>query len=80
MEAGDIVAVQLPNWVEFAELQIALSRIGAVIQPVHTVFRARELARCSASARPTRVVTPGVFDGHDYAEVIRGIRRRPSVG
>jgi acyl-CoA synthetase (AMP-forming)/AMP-acid ligase II len=73
VEAGDIVAVQLPNWVEFAELQIALSRIGAVIQPVHTVFRARELAKLLGFCQTDWIVTPGVIDGHDYAGVIRGI-------
>ena len=40
---GDLVGVQLPNWPEFAFLQIALSRIGAVIQPTHLVFGEREV-------------------------------------
>ena len=43
VKAQDIVSVQLPNWPEFCFLQIALSRIGAVIQPAHLVFREREL-------------------------------------
>ena len=39
----DLVSVQLPNWLEFCFLQIALSRIGAVIQPSHLVYREREI-------------------------------------
>ncbi len=73
VRAGDIVAVQLPNWIEFAELQIALSRIGAVIQPVHTVFRARELAKLLGFCQTDWIITPGRYEGHDYAAVVRGI-------
>lgn len=70
---GDIVAAQLPNWLEFALLQIALSRIGAVIQPVHTVFRARELAKLLHFCDTDWIVTPGEHGDHDYAEVLRSI-------
>jgi acyl-CoA synthetase (AMP-forming)/AMP-acid ligase II len=70
---GDIVAVQLPNWIEFAELQIAVSRIGAVIQPVHTVFRARELAKLLGFCQTDWIIAPGVYEGHDFAGVLRSI-------
>jgi acyl-CoA synthetase (AMP-forming)/AMP-acid ligase II len=71
---GDIVAVQLPNWVEFWLLQLALSRVGAVIQPTHCVFRARELRTLFAFCETDFVIVPGTFDGHDYAATIRGLR------
>ena len=74
VRSGDIVAVQLPNWLEFCLLQLALSRIGAVIQPTHCVFRARELRRLFAFCETDVVVCAGVDDGHDYAGTIRGIR------
>src|ERR1700704_88806 len=31
---GDRVAIQIPNWTEFAAICLALSRIGAIIVPV----------------------------------------------
>ncbi|MCC7077155.1 MAG: AMP-binding protein [Acidimicrobiia bacterium] len=71
---GDIVAVQLPNWTEFCELQIALSRIGAVIQPLHLVFREREVRSLLDFCETDAVVVPGLHADHDYAGVIRGLR------
>lgn len=74
VERGDIVAVQLPNWIEFCLLQIALSRIGAVIQPTHTVFREMELSSLLGFCDTDFMVVPGEFEGHDYAQAVRNIR------
>ncbi len=49
--AGDIVAVQLPNWWEFVVVALAANRIGAAVNPLMPIFRERELAACSASPR-----------------------------
>ena len=43
--AGDVVTIQLPNWVEFALVFFALERLGAVAVTVN-----------GAATRPTRVV------------------------
>jgi len=40
---GDVVTVQLPNWIEFAVAFFALELIGAVANKVNPDFRAREL-------------------------------------
>ncbi|MCZ7530169.1 MAG: AMP-binding protein [Acidimicrobiia bacterium] len=74
VERGDIVAVQLPNWIEFCLLQIALSRIGAVIQPTHCVFRERELRSLLGFCDTDFVVVPDSFEGHGYANAVRNIR------
>lgn len=69
----DIVAVQLPNWVEFCLLQIALSRVGAVIQPTHMVFRERELRKLWSFCGTDCAVVPGEIEGHDYARTVRDL-------
>lgn len=69
----DIVAVQLPNWVEFCLLQIALSRIGAVIQPTHMVFRERELRKLLSFCGTDCVVVAGEVEEHDFAGTVRGL-------
>lgn len=57
--AGDVVSVQLPNWVEFIEAFVACLKIGAIINPVPTNLREWELrhifTRCNtvASIHPT---------------------------
>src|SRR4030088_2539524 len=40
---GDVVTIQLPNWVEFALVFFALERLGAVAVTVSVDFRSREL-------------------------------------
>lgn len=67
---GDIVAVQLPNWPEFCLLQTALSRVGAVIQPLHLVFREREVRSLLEFCETDAVVVPHVYGGHDYLDVV----------
>ena len=41
--AGDVVTMQLPNWIEFAFVFFALERLGAVAVTVSVDFRSREL-------------------------------------
>ncbi|MBT4159702.1 MAG: AMP-binding protein [Gammaproteobacteria bacterium] len=69
---GDIVGVQLPNWIEFCCLQIALSRIGAVIQPLHMVFGERELKNLCAFNETDAVIVCGEYRDKDYAAQMRG--------
>jgi acyl-CoA synthetase (AMP-forming)/AMP-acid ligase II len=71
---GDLVAAQLPNWPEFCFLQIALSRIGAVIQPVHLVFREREVRSLLKFCDTDAVIVPESFRDFDYADLMREIR------
>lgn len=74
VQKGDIVAVQLPNWVEFCFLQIALSRIGAVIQSSHMVFREREIGNLYRFCQTDFVVVPERFKDFGYADMMRGLR------
>jgi len=71
---GQIVAVQLPNWVEFCFLQIALSRIGAVIQPMHTVFRERDIGNLLRFCETDAMVVAESFKEVAYADMVRGLR------
>jgi len=71
---GDIVSVQLPNWPEFCFLQIALSRIGAVIQPMHLVFREREMRNLIQFCETDVAVVPESFGDQRYADMMRSIR------
>jgi cyclohexanecarboxylate-CoA ligase len=36
---GDRVAVQLPNWTEFAVISVALARLGAIMVPIMPIYR-----------------------------------------
>jgi acyl-CoA synthetase (AMP-forming)/AMP-acid ligase II len=43
IKKGDVVAVQLPNGIEFVELFLAAGAVGAVFQPLDIRFKADEL-------------------------------------
>ncbi len=71
---GDIVSVQLPNWYEMCLLQIALSRIGAVIQPMHMVYREREIQSMLGFCDTRAVIVPSEYRGFDYGRAVSDAR------
>jgi cyclohexanecarboxylate-CoA ligase len=71
---GDAVMVQLPNWIEFVVVTLALERIGAVINPVAPIFRQRELRAMLRLAKPVAAVLPASFRGWDYPSMFQELR------
>ncbi|MCW2889789.1 MAG: o-succinylbenzoate--CoA ligase, partial [Streptosporangiaceae bacterium] len=47
---GDRVAIQLPNWTDFAVISMAISRIGAIIVPIMPIYRRDEVGYMVESA------------------------------
>lgn len=73
---GDVVSVQLPNWPEFVVLLLAIERIGAVMNPLTTILRERELAQMLALGQSRVLVVPGLFRGFDHAAMAAGLAAR----
>src|SRR5215470_17336068 len=71
---GDVVAYQLPNWWEAAVLFLAAARIGAVVNPVLPLFRARELRFILRQSGASVLIIPGQFRGCNYPELIGDLR------
>lgn len=63
---GDVVAIQLPNWWEFAVLALACGRVGAIVNPLMPIFRQRELSFMLGFAEAKVFVTPKSFRGFDH--------------
>jgi malonyl-CoA/methylmalonyl-CoA synthetase len=57
LSAGDRVAVQLSNRVEFLDLFLACMQSGLVIVPINVLYREREIAHIVADAEPTVIVS-----------------------
>mgnify|MGYP000911733715 FL=1 len=72
--AGDTVAVQLPNWVEFIEVVAALSRLGIVTVPIMPIYRHDEVSYVIGHAEARAVIAPSRFKGHDYLGMYRDVR------
>ncbi|WP_238366892.1 AMP-binding protein [Mesobacterium pallidum] len=71
---GDVVGIMLPNWVEFVISALALTRIGAVPNPLMHIFRERELRFMCAFAETKAMIVPKTFRGHDFEAMMDGLR------
>lgn len=66
IEKGDRVAVQLPNWAEFATIALALSRLGAILLPIMPIFRHDEVGFMLRHSGAVAVIGPEFFHKFDY--------------
>lgn len=57
VQPGQVVAIQLPNWWQASALMLACIRAGAVIAPIMTTVRPRELGRVLRRLEATVCVT-----------------------
>ena len=71
---GDVVAIMLPNWVEFVIAAYALGRIGAVPNPLMHIFRERELRFMLGFADTKAIIVPKLFRGHDFEKMLDGLK------
>jgi non-ribosomal peptide synthetase component E (peptide arylation enzyme) len=72
--AGDVVTIQLPNWVEFAYVFFACERIGAIANQIGPDFRSREVEYIVRFSESRAFVCPATFKGFDYVEMVRSLR------
>jgi len=73
---GDVVTIQLPNWVEFALVFFALERLGAVAVTVSVDFRSRELEYIMRFADAKLLVCCGTFRNFDHLAMAEELRAR----
>ncbi len=71
---GDVVAYQLPNWWEAAVAFLAAARVGAVVNPVLPIFRARELRFALGQSRARVLLVPGTYRDCHYPDLVAGLR------
>lgn len=71
---GDVVTIQLPNWVEFTYVFFALERLGAVANQIGPDFRRREVEYIVRFSESRAFVCPSTFKGFDYVRMIQELR------
>lgn len=71
---GDVVSWQLPNWVEGPALAAAIDRVGAVSNPIITIYREREVGFACRQARAKALVVPGEYRGVDHRELATAVQ------
>ena len=70
---GSAVTWVLPTRIETVVLSFALSRLGAVQNPIIHIYRNREVEFCVRQTAAQLVVHPGAWGGFDYGAMVDGI-------
>jgi cyclohexanecarboxylate-CoA ligase len=71
---GDVVAFQLPNWLESAVVFHATARLQAIANPIVPIFRRREVEFILRDGGARVLVVPDRFRGFDHAALAAGLR------
>ena len=74
VRAGDVVAVQLPNWTETLIVLLAAARLGAIANPVLPIYRRRELGFILAESGARVLFIPGRHRDCDHRALVRELR------
>jgi acyl-CoA synthetase (AMP-forming)/AMP-acid ligase II len=69
----DVVSWQLPTWLESMVLVGALSRLGAIQNPILPIYRDREVGFVVRQAGSKVLVVTGEWRGFDYSAMARAI-------
>src|ERR1700733_1024972 len=70
---GTRVGLIMPNGVRWVQIAIALTRIGAVLVPLSTLLRARELVGQLRTASVQVLISVEEFRGHRYLDDLRSV-------
>jgi cyclohexanecarboxylate-CoA ligase len=73
IEAGDVVAMQLPNWYEAMAIMLGCWKIGAIVNPLMPIFRRRELGFMLDLAETKALIVPREFRGFDHGALAHGL-------
>jgi acyl-CoA synthetase (AMP-forming)/AMP-acid ligase II len=71
---GDVVTIQLPNWIEFAFVFFALERLGAVAVTASVDFRRRELEYIMRFSESRMLVCCASFRDFDHAAMAQELK------
>ncbi|MBI2360345.1 MAG: AMP-binding protein, partial [Deltaproteobacteria bacterium] len=76
LKRGELVLVQLPNWVENLLMRYALKRAGLLGVYVPVVWREAEIERVIRSSGARAIAAPARFLGTDFHEVFERVKSR----
>lgn len=74
LRRGDALALWLPNGLAWLQLLFAAARLGLLIVPISTRYKAPEVLHLLKVSKARAIVTPSVFLGQDYAAIAQGLR------
>lgn len=76
LSRDDVIAIQLPNWIEFAIAVNAAMLAGIPFCQFHSDFRAKEVEFILSFAEATCFIFPQEFRGFEYQPMVQQMRSR----
>jgi acyl-CoA synthetase (AMP-forming)/AMP-acid ligase II len=76
IQPGDVTAWQLPSRIDTVVLFMALTRLGAIQNPLIPMLRESEVDFICGQTRTRLLVVPSVFRGYDHLAMARSIASR----
>jgi acyl-CoA synthetase (AMP-forming)/AMP-acid ligase II/enoyl-CoA hydratase/carnithine racemase len=76
VRAGDVVSWQLPSSVEAMALSLALSRLGAVQNPIIPMLRESEVAFIAGQVGASLLIVPDEFRGFDHGAMATAVAQQ----
>jgi fatty-acyl-CoA synthase len=70
LSVGDAIALWLPNGAAWLMAELAAARLGLVVTPVNTRFRAPEVREILTRSNARLVIAPRNFAGIDFADLL----------
>jgi cyclohexanecarboxylate-CoA ligase len=71
---GSVVAFELPNWYHTVVLNLALTRLGALINPIVPIYKEREVSFILKQAKAEVFIIPDTFRNFNYVEMVEKIK------
>ena len=76
VEAGDVVALQLPNWTAYCVAYVAVLKAGCVLHLISRNTELEELADLLVRSSARALICPTRFRGLDYEAMLSALRER----
>lgn len=76
---GDLVSVQLPNWIESIVIYLACAKIGAIFNPIPIYTRFHDLLNLVLLCEPKMLIMPREFKGFDYVSLAEQIIEKVNI-
>lgn len=76
----DVVSIQLPNWNEFVILHLAITKLGAITNPLVPIYRENEVSYMIHKTNAKMYIIPDTFRKFNYVKMFYHMQHKiPSV-
>ena len=71
---GDVISYQLPNWYESIVVNMATTKLGAIINPIVPIYKEREVSFILRQSKSVAMIIPDTFRDYNYVRMIERIK------